>query len=182
VADPTFDGTTKVITLNSGQVELDVVQLYSSFKRWVSAGNAQYLPAFAPVGGETIDATAGTSVPLYAFLINGWRVKPQEANHTLNVTNGILLVDGGGDPFVNTTGSYVVRVNYQQPVQAITVSTGGAAAGLTPTQEARLNDLWTFLGLDASDPVTIAPTGHSSVLVDVGITDNGDGSVTLQRA
>lgn len=64
----------------------------------------------------------------------------------------------------------------------ITVNTSGAAAGLTAGQEAKLNDLWTFLGLDSTDPVTIAPTGHTSVLVEVGITDNGDGSVTLQRA
>ena len=39
----------------------------------------------------------------------------------------MLVVDGGGDPFVNTTGSYVVRINYQQPVQAIAFSTGGAS-------------------------------------------------------
>lgn len=177
-----FDGTTKIATLSSGTVELDVIDLYSRWKDWVAAGNAQYPVMFAPVGGDPIDVSAGTSIPLYAFLVNGWKIKPQEANHTLNVTNGVLLVDGGGDPFTNTSGSYIVRVNYQQPVQAITVATGGAAAGLTPTQESMLNDLWTFLGLDGADPVTIAPTGHSSTRVDVGITDNGDGSVTLQRA
>jgi hypothetical protein len=67
-------------------------------------------------------------VPLFAFLRNGWRVRPQEANHTLNVSGGVLLVDGGGDPFTNTVGSYTVRINYQQPVQAITVATGGGSA------------------------------------------------------
>ncbi len=90
-----FDGPTKVITLSSGTTTLDVADLYSRWKDWV-ATNAQYQPAFSVVGGETINASEGTKVPLYAFLINGWKVKPQEANHTLNVTNGILLVEGGG--------------------------------------------------------------------------------------
>lgn len=88
---------------------------------------------FSTVGGDTIDASSGTSIPTYAFLQNGWRVKPQEANHTLNVTGGVLLVAGGGDPFISTTGSFVVRINYSQPVQAITVSTGGGS-GVTLAQ------------------------------------------------
>lgn len=133
MADPTFNGATKVVTLNNGETTLDVTILYSAWKRWISAGNAQYLPAFSAVGGETINASAGTEIPLYAFLINGWKIKPQEANHTLDVTNGILLVEGGGDPFNNTTGSFVVRINYQQPVQAITVATGGGG-GATAAQ------------------------------------------------
>jgi hypothetical protein len=81
----------------------------------------------AQVGGNDIDTGAGTKIPIFVFLQNGWRVRPQEANHTLNVTDGVLLVEGGGDPFVNTTGSYVVRINYQQPVQAISFSTGGGS-------------------------------------------------------
>lgn len=155
MADPTFDGANKRIVLNTGETTLDVVALYSAWKRWVQlSDNAKWLEAFAPVGGDDIDAGAGTSVPLYAFLRNGWRVKPQEANHTLNVSGGVLLVEGGGDPFVNTAGAFVVRINYQQPVQAITVATGGVdpnavadaildranaiEAGLTPRQAMRL--------------------------------------------
>jgi len=45
-------------------------------------------------GGNDIDVSAGTSIPIYAFLMNGWKLKPQEANHTLSVTDGILLVNG----------------------------------------------------------------------------------------
>lgn len=33
---------------------------------------------------------------------------------------------GGGDPFNDVSGK-TIRINYQQPVQAITVETGGAA-------------------------------------------------------
>lgn len=135
-----FDGATKRITLSAGTTSLGVRDLWSRWVDWLLTGdNSKYPLAFSTVGGDTIDPTAGTSVPIYAFLQNGWRIKPQEANHTLNVSDGILLVAGGGDPFVNTDGSYVVRINYQQPVQAITVSTGGGAGGATAQQ------IWDYL-------------------------------------
>jgi hypothetical protein len=89
------------------------------------------------LGGDDIDPTAGTKVPVFVFLSNSWRIKPQEASHTLVVTDGILLVGGGGDPFVDTNGSYVVRINYQQPVQAIAFDSGGSG-GLTEAQNAQL--------------------------------------------
>lgn len=134
----TFDAANKLIILSSGTTSLDVKDLYSRWKDWVLlSDNSKHPPVFSSTGGDIIDASAGTSIPLYAFLINGWRIRPQEANHTLNVTGGVLLVDGGGDPFVNTTGSYIVRINYSQPVQAITVSTGGGSGGGLTQQQVR---------------------------------------------
>jgi hypothetical protein len=117
-----------------------VRDLWSRWVDWfLTSDNSKYLPAFEQVWGNDIDVGAWTSIPIYAFLKNGWKIKPQEASHTLNVNDGILLVDGGGDPFTNTTGSYIVRINYSQPVQAITVATGwGSGWALTPTQEAEL--------------------------------------------
>lgn len=135
-----FDGPNKVISLTAGTTTMSVRDVWSRWVDWVATSdNSKYLPAFVAVGGDDIDPGAGTSIPIYAFLINGWKIKPQEANHTLNVTDGILLVDGGGDPFVNTAGSYIVRVNYQQPVQAISFATGGGAA---PTAEQVANAVW----------------------------------------
>lgn len=125
----TFDGPNKIITLSLGTTSLSVRDVWSRWVDWFLTGdNSKYLPAFQQVGGNDIDATAGTSIPIYAFLMNGWKLKTQEANHTLSVSDGILLVNGGGDPFNNTTGAYTVRINYQQPVQAITVSTGGGSS------------------------------------------------------
>lgn len=124
----TFDGPTKVITLTSGTTTVSVRDLWSRWVDWFLTGdNSKYLPAFIQVGGDDIDASAGTKIPIYAFLMNGWKIKPQEANHTLTINDGILLVNGGGDPFNNTTGAYIVRINYQQPVQAISFSSSGAA-------------------------------------------------------
>jgi hypothetical protein len=126
-----FDGATKIITLTPGTTTVSVRRLWSDWVDWFLTGdNSKYLPAFKSVGGDDIDPTQGTKIPIYSFLVNGWKLKPQEANHTLTINDGILLVNGGGDPFLNTTGAYTVRINYQQPVQAISFATGGGT-GLT---------------------------------------------------
>lgn len=123
-----FNGQTKVITLTAGTTTMSVRDAWSRWVDWfVTSDNSKYLPAFSTVGGNDIDASAGTAIPIYAFLVNGWRIKPQEADHTLTVTEGILLVEGGGNPFNNTAGDFIVQINYQQPVQAITVNTAGGA-------------------------------------------------------
>lgn len=167
----TFDGPAKLAILSAGTVVLSVPDLYSRWKDWVVAGNAQFLPALSPVGGDPIDPGAGTEIPLYAFLTNGWRVRPQEASHTLAVTGGVLLVDGGGDPFVSTLGSFVVRVNYQQPVQAITVASG---SGLSATQDERLARIEKFL---RNKQVTDAATGKMTVFDDDGSTVLAEGDL-----
>lgn len=126
-----FNGATRTITLGAGRTVLGVRELWSRWVDWWLTGdNSKYLLAFSQIGGNDIDQAAGTRIPVYLYLLNGWRIRPQEANHTLNVIDGVLLVDGGGDPFLQTLGSYVVRVNYQQPVQAIsfTIGDGGGAS------------------------------------------------------
>jgi hypothetical protein len=124
----TFDPANKLIILPAAQTVMGVRDVYSRWVDWLlTSDNSKYPLAFSTVGGDDIDLSAGTKIPIYAFLVNGWRIRPQEASHTLTVNDGVLLVSGGGDPFVDTLGSYIVRINYQQPVQAISYSTGAAA-------------------------------------------------------
>jgi len=120
-----FNGVTKEITITT-DTTLNVLDLWSRWVDWWLTGdNSKYGLAMEQVGGNDIDVGSGTSIPIYIFLLGGWKVRPKEADHTLAVTAGILLVSGGGDPFLDTTGAYTVRINYQQPVQAIGVATGG---------------------------------------------------------
>ena len=104
----TFDGPNKLLILSS--VTLDLIAAWSAYKGWLLAGNAGYALAFDTVGGEPINPVSGTLVPLFLFQKNGWKVRPMEANHTLEVINGMLIGEGGGDPFVPTLGSYNVKV------------------------------------------------------------------------
>ncbi|NJK44520.1 MAG: hypothetical protein HC933_09720 [Pleurocapsa sp. SU_196_0] len=177
-------GASRTITLTSGTLELDVRDAYSRWKDWVGLGdNSKWPVAFQAIGGETIDPNAGTTVPAFAFLVNGWRIRPQEADHTLAVSGGVLLVDGGGDPFLNTIGDFVVRVNYQQPVQAITVASSGGGGGLTPTQDARLSRVLALLEADELLEPSRArkfEAGTSNVLLDKTVSGgNLPGTVTL---
>jgi hypothetical protein len=123
-----FDGPNKRVVLTSGTTTIILADLWSRYKDWLLTTGAGYLPAFDTVGGEPIDATQGTKVPLFLFLRNGWVIRPQESSHTLTVSGGTLVVDGGGDPFVNTVGAFNVRIRYSQPVVAIGYDTSGAPA------------------------------------------------------
>jgi hypothetical protein len=120
-----FDGSTKRITLSAGTISLDLVDLNARWKDWVLAGNAASLMAFNAIGGDI------AAIPLYLFLLNGWRIVPQAADHTLTVVGGILEVDGGGDPFVDPAGSYKIRINRQTPGIAIGYSTSGGSSFTT---------------------------------------------------
>lgn len=130
-----FDGSTKIVTITT-DTTVSVLELWSRWVDWfLTSDNSKYPLAMSQIGGNDIDTVAGTTIPIYLYMLNDWKIKPKEANHTLNITGGILLVDGGGDPFTNTSGSYIVRINYQQPVQAIGYSTGGGG-GVT------VDDIW----------------------------------------
>jgi hypothetical protein len=125
------DTTNRLFIAKAGVTEFDVkIDLYSDMKEhWIANtdGSMGFAFPLIPIGGQ--DIVAGTSaIPLYAFFRGGWRIRPQEADHTLNVLAGILLVDGGGDPFVDTLGAFTVRINYQQPVQSIESTSAGPAA------------------------------------------------------
>ena len=134
-----FDGPNKLITLSAGTTSLNVKDLWSRWVDWfLTDDNSKYDIWMMQVGGDDIDESQGTAIPIYIFLASGVKIKPQEADHTLTVTDAILVVAGGGDPFQDTDGDYTVRINYQQPVQAITVATG---SGLSDEQEEMMMEL-----------------------------------------
>lgn len=142
-----FDGPNKRINISSATT-ISLRDLWSRWVDWLlTSDNSKYEFAFSQVGGNDIDLSAGTYIPIYLFLLNGWRIKPQESDHTLAVQDGIVVVDGGGDPFVNTSGSYVVRINYQQPVQAIAFSTSGSSG---PTAGAIADAVWAHASATSS--------------------------------
>lgn len=121
-----FDPTNRRIVLDSTGVSAS--ELWSRWSDWVAlADNSKYLPAFRQAGGD--DLGGGLLIPAYMFLLNGWRVRPMEANHSLTIV-GNLFVDGGGVPLVDTLGTFNVIAQYTVPVQAQTVSTGGNSFSL----------------------------------------------------
>ena len=123
MADVTFDGTAKLVIINTGITEVSSADIYSWWKEWVLiSDNAKYLSAFRTTGGDPVSAQV--SISAYFFLTNGWKIRSWEGNHTLTV-DGNLFVDGGAEfPFVPTIGNWTVLVTLQVSPQSQTVSTG----------------------------------------------------------
>lgn len=137
-----FDGATKRITLDSAAVS--AAEIWSRWVDW-HAANPQWPLAFNLVGGQALGG--GLFIPPYFFLLNGWRVRPMESSHDLNIT-GNLFVDGGGVPVVRTLGTFQVNVSYTVPVQAQGISTSGSVA---PTAEQNAAAVWSKI-LEAAMP------------------------------
>jgi DNA-directed RNA polymerase subunit F len=173
----TFNGTTKTITLSLGTVSFSTVDRYSSWKLWwVTDDNAKYLPAFKVVGGDP--TSGGNSITPYFFLDNGWKVRPQEANHTLDI-NGILITIDNSDPFTDTIGNWRIVIKNVVPIYAENTSavisgdvnidttqiatdiwsynnrTLTVTTGLTSTQEAKLDAIKA-----RTDKLTFDNTNH----------------------
>jgi hypothetical protein len=191
-----FNGTTKTITLTPGTTSVSVRRLWSDWVDWfLTDDNSKFLPAFKTVGGDDIDPTQGTKIPIYSFLENGWKIKPQEANHTLTINDGILLVNGGGDPFINTIGAYTVRINYQQPVQAISFTTGGSGSYIIPptaeeirqeidsnsTLSLKVDELHKIQGLDINNPMEVTTSTRTAGDIELRISGNGETFTSVER-
>lgn len=119
----TFDPTNKRIILDSAYVS--AAQIYSRWKEWALVdGNSKYEKAFEAQGGEPLGGDLFTAS--YFFLMNGWRIRPMEADHTLVIT-GTITPAGGGVPVVRTLGNYNVSVQLTVPVQAQGIATSGSS-------------------------------------------------------
>ena len=122
----TFDPINRRIVLDSANVSVQYI--YSRWKEWVMQDdNAKYLSAFYTLGGDPLGG--GLYVASYFFLMNGWRIRPMEANHTL-ILEGNVSVYGGGVPVVQTLGNYNVSTQFTVPVQAQGVATNGGNVDL----------------------------------------------------
>ena len=130
----TFDPSSNRIILDS--IAVTAAQIWIAWIDWVaSSDNSKYLPALKQVGGD--DLGSSLTIPPYIFLLNGWRVRPMEASHTLIIT-GNLFVDGGGTPIVPTLGTFNVSAQYTVPVQAQAILVGGAG----PTAIENADAVW----------------------------------------
>jgi len=110
-----FEGSIKEIVVGAATSQFNVQYVYSLWKQWVSESNAQYLPAFRPVGGDPLGGD--NAIAFYAFLANGWRVRVPKELDSLFVLNGVLLTEELDNPFVFDG----VLITLQQPlaVQAL---------------------------------------------------------------
>ena len=106
----TFNGAIKEIEVGAATSTFNCQYVYSFWKQWTSEGNAQYRPAFRPVGGDALGG--GNKVAFYGFLANGWRVRVPTGLDNLFVLGGILATDELDNPFIFDG----VLITLQQPI------------------------------------------------------------------
>lgn len=138
MAKVTFDGTNKLIIVSSSVTSLNVkTDLYSDWKEWMTTDdNAKYEIAFSSVGGDPI-ISGSYYLGSTFFLENDWKIRPQEANHTLTV-DGNLYTRDQSSPFVQTIGSYNVLISMVRSNLVDQVIVGGSTGGASAA------DVWAF--------------------------------------
>jgi hypothetical protein len=194
----TVDGTNKLLIAKPGVVDVDViVDLYSDAKEhWIATSDNVFLFPFRSVAGDPIDLVrdlAGT-----IFLTNGWKIRPDEAHHTLTLT-GNLRLEVGQTPgiFVPTLGAFTVLVQIDLSADAFLVNAAGGGPPLTKqdvrdamalsTAEAaaigsideainelrlRMRRVFQRHGFDGANPVTLDPVGRKVTADDWELTES----------
>lgn len=119
----TFDGVNKIMSITTGTTSFTVKALYSEWKAFVKIGdNAKYLPAFNYVGGDP--TTPGQYLGSTFFLLNGWKIRPFDADHTL-IIDGNLFTDDQSSPYIATLSPHNVIIQNAFSNLTTTVATGG---------------------------------------------------------
>lgn len=133
-----FDGQNKRIVVDS-TAPFSAQDMYSRWKEWVLAGNAEWSEAFRSVAGDPISPTQ--SVAPYFFLNTsaGWRIRPHEANHELRVAGNLYSEDPDLSLFAPTLGAFTVTVVVERSASSIEVLTGG---GSVPTANDVADAVW----------------------------------------
>ena len=153
----TFDPVNKRIILDSANIT--VGDVYSRWKEWVQlSDNSKWPQAFTVIGGDPLGG--GLYVASYFFLLNGWRLRPMEQEHTL-ILSGNIAVFGGGVPVVHTLGTYNVSIQYTVPVQAQGIATsGGSGSGASITEiESLLQTMILQANIKKVNDLTVTGTG-----------------------
>lgn len=178
MADVTFNGSTKIISVNSGITSLDAKDLYSWWKEWVLEDNAHFPLAMTAIGGDPIGSGLYTGTTF--FIMNGWLIRPYAGNHTLTI-NGNLFGNDGAEIITPVLGSYTVGVQFRNSAQAQGISTSSSPAGLTTAQETKLLEIYALMGLDPTKPLVVSPSARGAGGdINQSISKTGD-TVTVTR-
>lgn len=179
----TFDGANKLIICMTGTTSFTAQEIYSRWKDWMLlTDNSKYAHAFTSVAGDPISATQSISPYIFLNTTDGWRIRPQEADHTLSITGNLYSVDPLLSLFTPTVGDYTVFAQIDRSAASITTTV--ATGGLTSQQSTMLLEMYKLLGLDPTKPLVVTPTSRKVPAdgsdINQTITEVGN-DVTVQR-
>lgn len=127
----TFDGDALLIIMSGGTTEIDAQILYSDWKEWqLVDDNTKYYEAFRTIGGDPLGGSLEAGDYYFLRNDNGWRIRPQESNHELQINGNLFGNDTTIPIFVPTLGSFQVLVKQQLSSLTQTVTDEGMAAAI----------------------------------------------------
>jgi hypothetical protein len=128
------DTVAKLFIAKPGITSFDVkIDLYSDAKEHWLAGGAVFGFDFPirVIGGDSVGG--GKFAGDIYFLRDGWKLRPQEADHTLLIEGNLFLDEGEtGDLLVPTLGDFTVIAIGERSNLVLSVNTAGTIA---PTQQ-----------------------------------------------
>lgn len=174
-----FDGPNKLIIAVSGTTVLRVKEdLYSDWKEWIvdTGSNARYLPAFDVIGGQPIGG--GEFAGSNYFLINGWKLRPDERTHQLTV-DGNIFTDDQTRITSPVTGAFTVEVQIRNSALPTAIETSSDGA-LTLSQSIQLQEIWRIHGLDTENSMSVSDTLRvvADIIQDITLVNN---TASIQR-
>jgi hypothetical protein len=132
-----FNGVTRLITVNAGVTTLDLrADVYSAWVRWAAReANLRFLPAMRAVGADPIP---GGETGLTFFLQNGWRLVYDPA---LVAVSGVLYSEDFPTPYLSPAGDLVYPATVAALVNSA-VSTQNVVTGTALTPEQTASAVW----------------------------------------
>ena len=166
MANISFDGDNRLILVDIGikylHVEIDV---YQEYKNWLLLPNLNFEPAIIKIGGDSI--TSDICLQNAYILTNGWKIKPYNGNHILDIE---------GNLFTDTGLEYVLPIGYD-----IEVNIRRTDCGLTIKQNTMLKEIQQILGLDKDNQLYVSPNLRTVNGISQTITNDGNGNYTMNR-
>ena len=140
-----FDGQNRIISCDPGVTDFSVATLYSEWKRWFVSDpeNAKWVPAFdLSVGGD--DLGGNVFLGAYYFLLNGWKIRPDDVDHTLTIEGNLF-------PRPSTNGLFVTTLNPRNVIITMRNSSLTQQVGSLMTDQTVAQAVWDHdLANDAS--------------------------------
>jgi hypothetical protein len=141
-----FNGFTKIITVNAGVTTLDIAEdVYSAWVRW-TAKEQRFLPAMRYSGFDPIpNGRTGATF----FTINGWKLV---YDPNVVAITGVLYSSDYDTPYWNTEGFPLYPATVSSLVNSA-VSVQNVVTGTALTEEQTANAVWSLLlnsGLSAN--------------------------------
>ena len=127
----TFNGSSKIITVNPGEYTVNAIDIYTDWKAWaLEAENLKFPLAMKSIGGEPIDLYESLGVTI--FLINGWKILPADEDHTLTIQGNIYSDDNSNYVLSRMGRTITVKLKVSSLTQSQNIESISAIAQQLP--------------------------------------------------